>query len=60
MQCTRNFTADWSKTSINFLDITVSLTEGVIETDLYVKPIVINIYNIARDTLSIVKIWKAL
>ena len=32
------FTADWSKTSINFLDVTVSIAEGVIETDLYVKP----------------------
>ena len=30
--------ADWSKTSINFLDVTVSIAEGVIETDLYVKP----------------------
>ena len=32
------FRADWSKTSINFLDETVSIAEGVIETDLYVKP----------------------
>ena len=32
------FTADWSKTSINFLDVTVSIAERVIETDLYVKP----------------------
>ena len=30
------FTAEWSKTSINSLDVTVSL-KGVIETDLYVK-----------------------
>ena len=35
---TIRFTADWSKTSINFLDVTVSIAEGVIETDLYVKP----------------------
>ena len=35
---TIKFTAEWSKTSINFLDVTVSLVEGVIETDLYVKP----------------------
>ena len=34
---TIKFTAEWSKTSINFLDFTVSLIEGVIETDLYVK-----------------------
>ena len=35
---TIKFTAERSKTSINFLDVTVSLIEGVIETDLYVKP----------------------
>ena len=35
---TIKFTAEWSKTSINFLDVTVSLIEGAIETDLYVKP----------------------
>ena len=35
---TIKFTAEWSKTSINFLDVTVSLIEGVIETDLFVKP----------------------
>ena len=35
---TIKFTADWSKTSISFLDMTVSLIEGVIETDSYVKP----------------------
>ena len=33
-------TAEWSKTSINFLDATVPLIEEVTETDLYVKPIV--------------------
>ena len=33
------FTMEWSKISINFLDVTVSLIEGVAETDLYVKPI---------------------
>ena len=36
MHPTIKFTADWSKTSINFLE--VSITEGIIETDLYVKP----------------------
>ena len=35
---TVKFTAEWSKTSINFLDVTVSLIEGVIETVLFVKP----------------------
>ena len=38
MHPTIKFTADWSKTSINLFDVTVSTTEGVIETDLYVKP----------------------
>ena len=33
-------TAEWSKTSINFLDATVPFIEEVTETDLYVKPIV--------------------
>ena len=31
---TREFTADCPETSVNFLDVTVSTTEGVIETDL--------------------------
>ena len=38
MHPTIKFTAEWSKTSINFLDVTVSLVEGVAETDLHVKP----------------------
>ena len=38
MHPTIKFTADWSKTSIKFLDVTVSITEGIVETDLYVKP----------------------
>ena len=37
MFSTINFTAEWSKTSINPLDVIVSLAEGVIKTDLYVK-----------------------
>ena len=32
------FTADWSQKSINFLDVTLSLIDSQIETDLYVKP----------------------
>ena len=32
------FTSEWLKTSINFLDVTMSLMEGVIEATLYVKP----------------------
>ena len=35
---TIKFTAEWLKASINFLHVTVSLIERVIETDLYVKP----------------------
>ena len=35
---TIKFTAEWSKTSINFLDVAVSLVGGNITTDLYVKP----------------------
>ena len=31
-------TAEWSKTQINFLDVTVSLENGKIKTDLYGKP----------------------
>ena len=38
MHPTIKFTADWSQISINFLDVMVSIAEGVIETDLYVKP----------------------
>ena len=34
---TIKFIAKWSKISINFLNVTVSLIEIVIETDLYVK-----------------------
>ena len=41
---TIKFTVDWSKTSINFLDVTVTIAEGVIETDLYVKPTDIHQY----------------
>ena len=37
MYPTMKFTADWSKKLVNVLDVTESI-EGVIETDLYVKP----------------------
>ena len=36
---TIKFTAEWFKTSINFLDVTVSLVGGNITTDLYVSPL---------------------
>ena len=32
------FVAEWSKTSINFIDATVSAVEDMTETDLYIKP----------------------
>ena len=35
---TIKLTAEWSQTSINFLDVTVSLIGGKVTTDLYVKP----------------------
>ena len=35
---TIKFTTEWSKTQINFLDVAVSLENGKITTDLYVKP----------------------
>ena len=35
---TIKFTTEWSQKSMNFLDVTVSLINGQIETDLYVKP----------------------
>ena len=35
---TIKFTAECSKTSVNFLDVTVFIAEGIIETDLHVKP----------------------
>ena len=38
MHPTIKFTAERSKTSINYLDVTVSLVVGVIESDLYLKP----------------------
>ena len=38
MHLTITFRATWSKTSITFLDVMVSIAEGVIETDLYIKP----------------------
>ena len=41
---TIKFTAKWSKISINSLDVTVSLIEGVIETELYVKPTISHQY----------------
>ena len=35
---TIKFTAEWPQTWINFLDVTVSLIDGKVTTDLYVKP----------------------
>ena len=38
MHPTIKLPAGWSKTSINFLDATLSLIEAVKQTDLYAKP----------------------
>ena len=38
MHATIKFVTDWSNTSIDGLDVTVNITEGIIETNLYVKP----------------------
>ena len=35
---TIKFTADWSKEKVNFLDVEVTLTNGVLSNDLFVKP----------------------
>ena len=35
---TTKFTADWSYSSVNFLDVKVMMKDGKIITDLYVKP----------------------
>ena len=35
---TIKFTAEWSKTQINFLDVTISLENEKIKIDLHVKP----------------------
>ena len=35
---TIKFTAEWSKTSVNFLDVCISYIEELTETDLYAKP----------------------
>ena len=37
MHPTIKFTTDWSKTLIYFLNVTVFIELGVIETDLYIK-----------------------
>ena len=34
----KKFTPEWSQTSINFLDVRVSIIRGKVTTDLYVKP----------------------
>ena len=35
---TVTFVTEWSKTSINFIDVTVSTVEDMAETDLFIKP----------------------
>ena len=47
------FTAEWSKTSIDFLYVPVSITKGIIETDLYVKPTDSHQYLLASSCHSL-------
>ena len=35
---TIKFTADWSKEKVSFLDVDVTLNNGVLSTELFVKP----------------------
>ena len=35
---TFKFTAEWSRESVDFLDVTVKLVNGTLTTDLHVKP----------------------
>ena len=41
---TVKLTAEWSRCSINFLDVTVSLIEEIVETDRHVKPTESHLY----------------
>ena len=53
---TIKFTAEWSQKSINFLDVTVSLIFGQIETYLYRSlQIATNTFILPRVTLTIVR-----
>ena len=47
---TIKFTAELSQTWINSLDVTVSLIDGEVTTDLYVKPTDINISTLLHVT----------
>ena len=51
------FAAEWSQESINFLDVTVSLIDGQIETEMCVSSlqIVTNTFILPRVTLTIVR-----
>ena len=49
MHLTIKFTPDWSKTSKNFLDVMVSIAEGVTETDLYVEPTDSHLYYLSSS-----------
>ena len=46
---TKKFTADFPEMSINFLDVTVSIADGIIETDLYDKPLDSNQYLLSSS-----------
>ena len=44
MHATMKILTDWSKTSIIFFDVMVSIAESIIKTDLCVKPTDIDQY----------------
>ena len=57
---TINFTAESSKISINFLNFTASLIEGVKETDLHIKPTVIFIVKKVHHIIRLNRICSAI
>ena len=48
MHPTIKFMADWSKTPIKFTEVTVSITEGMIKSDLYIHQYLSAIRFIAK------------
>ena len=53
---TIKFTADWSKEKVNFLDVEVTLNNGLLSTDLFLKPT--DTHQFSDSTLAILIIVK--
>ena len=53
MHPTIKFMADWSKTPIKFTEVTVSITEGMIKSDLYIHQYLSAIRFIAKRIFHI-------